>query len=129
MLSNSWHDWQPVARPLRRKPEPAPRAPALEVEPLTVAEAEALRLAVLAGSTARCAALRRSLIASGHIVPKSARVEEETTAFRNDAKLPVFAQGRLTAKQLAASHPAELQEVERQERPRERSAAGRRGKK
>lgn len=126
-VASHWQDWQQPqsrAKPIRRE-----REPALEVEPLTDAETAALRLGMVAANRASCARLRERLISSGHIRPLEARIASDgTTIFRNVAGATVFKQGHLTAKMIAATHPAELEGAERQDKKRERVAAGRRGK-
>jgi hypothetical protein len=81
-LNIVWQEWQST-KPIRReRPPPTP---------------EELDLSRASG-----AAYRTRLIESGHIIQQS---DDGTTRFRNAAGRPVFTQGRLSAKQLAAPHP------------------------
>lgn len=113
----NWALWDQTPTPTRSKyvrREPTPPA-----EALTPQEIAAARASVLAASKASCARLRARLIESGHIVPLDARIAPDgTTRFRNAAGATVFKQGYLTAKMLAASHPAEREEDERRDKGR-----------
>jgi hypothetical protein len=120
MLARQWADTRPRDRP--RPMHRGPAGPACEVERLTAAEAAANQAAARAFISARAPSLRQWLIESGKVVPLDARIADDgTTIFRNAAGAPVFRQGHLTRKMLAASHPSELEEHEEMAAPRNNS--------